>query len=97
MAEIRKDHGDTQAALAQKLGVSTPAVRSWEQDKNSPGHDMLVKICRLYDTTSDYLLGLSDSDPIFAKRTNEERLTPGELAELKAYESYLIWKRSRIK
>ena len=36
LAEIRKDHDDTQAALAKKLNVSVTTVRSWEQEKSSP-------------------------------------------------------------
>lgn len=36
LAEVRKDHGDTQAALAKRLRVTLSAVRSWEQEKSSP-------------------------------------------------------------
>ena len=44
LAEIRKDHNDTQAVLAKKLNVSVTTVRSWEQEKSSPSHDALVAI-----------------------------------------------------
>ena len=63
LAEIHKDHGDRQADLAQKLQVTLYTVRSWEQEKSAPSHEMLVRICRLYQVSSDYLLGLSDYDP----------------------------------
>lgn len=36
LSEVRKDHGDTQAKLAQKLEVSLPTVRAWEQEKAPP-------------------------------------------------------------
>ena len=36
LAEIRKDHGDRQADLAQKLHVTLYTVRSWEQEKVHP-------------------------------------------------------------
>lgn len=64
LAEVRKDHNDRQADLAQKLNVTLYTVRSWEQEKSSPSHEMLVQICRLYHVSSDYLLGLSDQDPL---------------------------------
>ena len=64
LAEVRKDHNDRQGDLAEKLNVTLYTVRSWEQEKSSPSHDMLVKICRLYHVSSDYLLGLSDRDPL---------------------------------
>ena len=46
LAEIRKDHNDTQAVLAKKLNVSVTTVRSWEQEKSSPSHDALVALHR---------------------------------------------------
>ena len=62
LAEIRKDHDDTQAILADRLNVSISSIRSWEQEKSSPPHELLVKICRLYHVSADYLLGLTSAD-----------------------------------
>lgn len=93
LSEVRKDHGDTQATLAAKLGVSLPAVRAWEQEKSSPGHDMLVAICRLYAVSSDYLLGLSDVDPAYNQKKRAESLTAQEQEAVRDYENYLRWKR----
>ena len=60
LQEIRKDNGDTQQDLANKLHASLYAVRCWEQGKSDPSHDTLAAICRLYDVSADYLLGLSE-------------------------------------
>lgn len=86
LAETRKLHGDRQDDLADKLGVSVAAVRSWERDISAPSHETLVRICQLYHVSSDYLLGL----------TRDERpkgFTKEELAQLRAYEEFLLWKR----
>ncbi len=95
LSEVRKDHGDTQASLAARLGVSLPTVRAWEQEKSSPSHEMLVAVCRLYHVSADYLLGLSDVDPAYVQQKRLEQLTPEERKDLKDYEKYLIWKRKR--
>ena len=95
LAEIRKDHGDTQAAMAKRLDVSLPTVRAWEQEKSSPSHEMLVQICRLYSISADYLLGLSDLDPSYEQKRKAKVLTESEREELKNYEQYLIWKRRK--
>lgn len=95
LAEIRKDHGDTQAALAERLGVSLPTVRAWEQEKSSPSHEMLVSICRSYCVSSDYLLGLSDLDPLYSRSMQQARFTKEEIAELREYERFLLWKKRR--
>jgi len=93
LSEIRKDHGDTQAALAEKLGVSLPTIRSWEQEKSSPSHEMLVSICKLYQVSADFLLGLSNIDPAYTFQKRSNILTNEELIALDDYEKYLIWKR----
>lgn len=93
LAEMRKDHGDTQAALAERLGVSLPTVRAWEQEKSSPSHETLVAICRLYDVSSDYLLGLTDLDPAYVQKKRLDQLTAEERAAVRDYENYLRWKR----
>lgn len=68
LAEVRKDHGHTQKDLAEKLHVTVSAVRSWEQEKSSPSHETLVSICRLYQVSADYLLGLTRIDPIYMQK-----------------------------
>lgn len=93
LSEVRKDHGDTQAILAAKLGISLPTVRAWEQEKSSPSHDMLVSICKLYGVSADYLLGISNIDPVYWQRRRLESFTKEELTELQDYEAYLLWKR----
>lgn len=95
LSEIRKDHGDTQAMLAEQLGVSLPTVRAWEQEKSSPNHEMLVALCRRYQISADYLLGLSNIDPVYVQRKRLERFTKEELASLQDFEEYLLWKKTR--
>ncbi len=93
LAEVRKDHRDTQATLAARLGVSLSTVRAWEQEKSSPSHEMLVTICRLYQISADYLLGLSDADPAYVQNRRKKRLTAEEYKAVHSYENYLLWKR----
>ena len=94
LAEIRKDHGDKQTDLAQKLNVAVSTIRSWEQEKSAPSHEILVRICRLYRVSSDYLLGLSDVDPAFVQRQRLENFTKQELKTLNDFEEFLMWRKS---
>ena len=93
LADVRKDHGDTQAALADRLKVSLSSIRSWEQEKSSPPHELLVSICKIYEVSSDYLLGLSDVVPAYVQRRRLESFSGEELEELRSFENYLLWKR----
>ena len=92
LSEVRKDHGDTQSSLAKKLNVSVATVRSWEQEKSSPAHEILVNICKMY-----YLLGLSNVDPSYIQRRRLESFTQQELEELAEYERFLLWRREQEK
>lgn len=93
LAELRKMNGDTQQSMAIKLHSTLSAVRCWEQEKSCPSHEMLIAICKLYGTSADYLLGLTDVDPSDEARKQRQRLNNDELAELHNYEEYLLWKR----
>ena len=93
LAEVRKDHGDRQKDLAEKLNVVYFTVSSWEQGKSEPSHELLVKICQLYNVSADYLLGVSNVDPAYVQRRRLESFSKEELAFLEQMEQYLLWKR----
>ena len=95
LAELRKLNGDTQESMAKKLHTSTNAVRGWEQNRTSSSQEMLIAICKLYGTSADYLLGLSDVDPSAEKHGQRQELTDAELDEMHRYEEYLLWKRKK--
>jgi len=86
LAEVRKDHGHTQQDLADLLHVSISTVRSWENEKSSPNHETLVSICRLYNVSSDYLLGLTRIE-------RPEEFTREEMAQIREFEEFLMWKK----
>ena len=94
LAEVQKDHGDTQKELAEKVNVVVHTVSSWEQEKSEPSHELLVKICRLYNISSDYLLGLSDVDPAYIRRKTEA-LSKEEQSFMKDLQEFLIWRRRK--
>lgn len=94
LAEVRKDHGDTQQTLADKMSVTKYTVSSWEQEKSEPNHEILTRICRLYGISSDYLLGLSNIDPAYVRR-RAESLNKEDLLMLKDLEEFLVWRRRR--
>ena len=96
LQEIRKDNGDTQQNLADKLHASLYAVRCWEQGKSDPSHDTLVAICKLYHISADYLLGLTDEDPLFVQR-KQQALTPKNRALLKHFEAFLFYEQEKHK
>jgi len=62
--EIRLSFGWTQVQLAQKLGVTKQTVSNWENDNIQPSIDMLIKLSKIFNTSTDYLLGLTPTNII---------------------------------
>ncbi len=58
LVELRKSHGLSQDALAEKLGVSRQAVSKWERSEASPDTDNLITLAKLYNISVDELLGI---------------------------------------
>ena len=59
---LRMEKGYTQRTLAEKLGISPSAVGMYEQGRREPDNKTIIKLCRIFDVSGDYLIGTSDSD-----------------------------------
>ena len=53
--------GLSQNDLGREIGRDQRQISKYERGVNVPSGDILMKLARALDTTSDYLLGLSDS------------------------------------
>lgn len=57
---LRNNKGLTQRKLAYELEVSNTAIAKLEKDENLPNSKLLIKICKLFNVSSDWLLGLKE-------------------------------------
>ena len=64
ITELRMSFGWTQVQLAQKLGITKQTVSNWENDNIQPSIDMLVKLSKIFNVSTDYLLGLTPTNSI---------------------------------
>ncbi len=58
--KYRKHSGMTQEEMANRLGVTTPAVNKWENNNTLPDVALLAPIARLLGITTDELLSFKD-------------------------------------
>ncbi|MBO4449180.1 MAG: helix-turn-helix transcriptional regulator, partial [Clostridiales bacterium] len=56
IAECRKAKGLTQAALAEKLGITDRAVSKWETGKSLPDASIMLVLCKLLEFDVNELL-----------------------------------------
>lgn len=59
LRELRVERKLTQKQVAQRLGVTASIISAYENDIRQPSFDSLVKLSRLYNVSTDYLLGVS--------------------------------------
>lgn len=60
LRELRKEKALTQTQLAQILNVSQATVAKWETGDREPDLIMILRLCEVFETSVDYLLGVSD-------------------------------------
>ena len=60
LKELRKETGQPQKVLADLLGVSINQVSEMEKGTKMTTLEKLPLICRHYNISADYLLGLTD-------------------------------------
>ena len=48
----------TQAQLAQKLSLTKSVISAYETGLRLPSYDVLIQIAKIFNVTTDYLLGL---------------------------------------
>ncbi len=60
MQQRRQFKGLTQQELAHQLRVSQQQIARWENAANDPTGDVVARLARALDCTTDWLLGLVD-------------------------------------
>ncbi len=76
--KLRISYNMSQVDLAKRLGVSKQCVSNWENDNVQPSIEMLIKIAKFFNVSTDYLLDLDEKDLI-----NVRGLSETEIAHIK--------------
>ena len=58
--DLREDHDKTQQEIADMLGTSQTMYARYERGANELPLRHLVRLCRYYGVSADYILGLTD-------------------------------------
>ena len=58
--KLRKANGDQQKELAEAIGATQATISDIENARKATSFDRLAEICRHYNVSADYLLGLID-------------------------------------
>lgn len=72
LKKLRNSRKMTQRDLAQLLGVSKSVISYYESGDRSPSYDTLVRLARIFHTSTDYLLDLTEQRSLDISGLSEE-------------------------
>lgn len=75
LREVREAQNLSQDDLSVRLGLGGAQMHRYETGKSDPSPEVMVRLAKELNVTTDYLLGLSD-DP--TTQIQEQDLTPAE-------------------
>lgn len=58
--DLREDHDLTQTQVAEYLSMKQPQYNRYERGLRDIPSDILIALAKLYNTSTDYILGLKD-------------------------------------
>lgn len=58
--DLREDHDLTQSQVAEYLGMKQPQYNRYERGYRDIPTDILIRLAKLYKTSTDYILELTD-------------------------------------
>lgn len=103
LKQLRLEKNLTQLDLAKLLNIRPTAISNYEAGRNEPAYDKLEILATYFDTTLDYLLGLSDNTfPISGNVIDKETydfsilynmLDKSNKNEIKNFAQWLIYKQ----
>ena len=68
LEDLRKDRDLTQEQAAKMLGLNREQYRRYETGINEIKAGFIMKVCRFYNISADYLLGLTDEYKTIPKK-----------------------------
>ncbi len=68
LEDLRKDWDLTQEQVAKMLGLKREQYRRYETGINEIKAGFIMKVCRFYNISADYLLGLTDEYKTIPKK-----------------------------
>jgi len=72
---LRQGKDFSQAKLAEYLGLTKGAVNSWESNSTQPTLVYLIKMAKLFNVPTDYLLGINSNKTISVDGLTEKQIS----------------------
>lgn len=64
----------TQSQLSQKLGLTKSVISAYETGLRLPSYDILIHIAKIFNVSTDYLLGLEHKQNLDLSGLSQEQI-----------------------
>lgn len=71
---LRSTKGLTQQQLAVRLNITKSMISAYETNMRLPSLDILMRLSKIFNVTSDYLLGIDKKRTIDVSNLNEKQI-----------------------
>lgn len=69
---LRENKTTTQTELAKRLGITRSSVNAWEMGISAPSTQYIIEIAKIFEVSSDFLLGIESTASIGTRGLSEE-------------------------
>ena len=74
LKSLRQNKGLNQKQLADKLDLGKASISGYENSAILPSVEVLIQLCKYFEVSADYLLGLSDTMDFNASHLSDEQI-----------------------
>lgn len=78
LRDLREDREVSQQELAELLNIRQSTYSHYETGIRQPSIETLIKLAYFYDTSLDYLVGITDDPKPYSRRWPKEYILPQE-------------------
>lgn len=72
--KLRESQGYTQSSLGDILNLSPSTIGMYEQGRRLPDIETLVRMCQIFNVSSDYILEMTDNPKPYKRSTSNENI-----------------------
>lgn len=71
LKDLREDHDYSQQFVAEYLGMKQPQYSRYERGLRDVPTDVLIRLARLYETSTDYILNLTNNPKPYTQKQHK--------------------------
>lgn len=80
--KLRTEMGLTQVMLCKILNIKLTTYNTWERNVSEPKHDKILEIMHFFETSLDYLYGITDKPHMTLEETQIDRLVDEKIFKI---------------